>query len=159
MRNKLDFQINPLSFLRYNLVIVITLILFHILLSTVNYYSELNSFLPFKYIIKSFYLDAERNIPTAYQGLIIFFFTILLFILSLNENQKKSKFFFNALSFSFLFIGLDELLVLHEELIQPTRNLLNTSGFLYFAWVVPYGILATIFAVFFYGFIKTFPPN
>ena len=84
---------------------------------------------------------------------------ILLFILSSNEKLKKNRLYFKLLSFLFFYIGLDEIFCLHEQFVNPLKNLLNTSGYLHYAWVIPYGILVIIISLFFYSFINTFPTN
>jgi hypothetical protein len=38
---------------------------------------------------------------------------------------------------------------LHENLSQPFHDRYNTSGLLYYAWVIPYGIAVFILAIFF----------
>ena len=87
----------------------------------------------------------------------IFTSSILLFLLSSNAESKKNKLYFRSLSYLFFYMGWDELFSLHEQLIGPFRELLNTSRYFYFAWVIPYGILILIVALFVTNFIKSLP--
>ncbi len=60
-------------------------------------------------------------------------------------DSCRYKHHWKILSFIFLYLSLDEAGELHEKLINPLRSLLNATGFLYFTWVVPVGILVVIF--------------
>jgi hypothetical protein len=52
-----------------------------------------------------------------------------------------------VLGIIFLFLAVDETISVHERLIVPIRTALDTSGVLYFAWVIPYGIALAIFLI------------
>lgn len=54
-------------------------------------------------------------------------------------------------------LSLDEFMSFHERLIEPLQNSLNTSGFLYYAWVIPGTIFVLIFLLAFLRFITTLP--
>ena len=47
--------------------------------------------------------------------------------------------------------------MLHERLIVPVRSLVSGSGFLYYAWVLPYGILVALFLAVYAGFVRRLP--
>ncbi|UZO80481.1 hypothetical protein NBT05_16205 [Aquimarina sp. ERC-38] len=46
--------------------------------------------------------------------------------------------FWVILGILFLFLGLDELLRIHEKIGQATSKVLDTSGIFYYAWIIPY---------------------
>ena len=46
------------------------------------------------------------------------------------------------LALVFVYLSLDEALSFHERLNRPVRDLLDTSGALYYAWVIPYALFA-----------------
>ncbi len=50
----------------------------------------------------------------------------------------------------FLFLAFDELFGLHEHLIVPLRDLLDTSGLLCFSWTIVYGVAVVLVAVAFF---------
>jgi len=56
-------------------------------------------------------------------------------------------------------LGLDEAISLHEELGDLTEQLelFDAHGYLYFAWVVPYAIALTLFALFYLKFVLALP--
>ena len=52
-----------------------------------------------------------------------------------------------------LFLSLDELTEIHEQLAGPTRELLGVGGFLFFAWVIPYVLTLFLLTIYFVPFI------
>lgn len=62
------------------------------------------------------------------------------------------------LSLTFLFLSFDEVLALHEKYGQVIGDyMLGKQKVIYFSWVVPYAILATVFALLFIRFWLTLP--
>ena len=152
-----NITINPKVFLKINFLIITALISLHIISQLCNYYFDNIPSFPDVRIYNSFNLNSERNIPTAYQGSMIFISSTLLLLLFLSSQSKKDKLYFGILSFLFFLIGWDEIFALHEQISRPLRVFWNTSGFLYHAWVIPYSILVLIIALIFYNFVNTFP--
>lgn len=63
-----------------------------------------------------------------------------------------------ALSIIFLYLCLDEALSIHDgKFLLYLRSALNTSGFFYFAWVIPGIILVIICLLAFLGFLTHLP--
>lgn len=112
-----------------------------------------------RYIFDFLNLDKEYNIPTLYVMLSLYFCGILLMIISFGVRLKKEKFFLHwgFLSLTFLYLGTDEILVLHEQIISPLRSVLKTTGFLYITWVIPALILVLFFALAYIKFLKALP--
>lgn len=84
-------------------------------------------------------LDQERNLPTLYTSVLLFITgTLLLTYIKLPKRLiNKVTYFFAGLFF--IYLGVDEFLVIHEHLAEPTRMLLgigNGSPW-YHAWVIP----------------------
>jgi hypothetical protein len=93
-------------------------------------------------LMHSFYTDAEANVPTYFNTIILFIPSLLFAIIAAWKYSVKDKFKFQwlGLSLVFLYLSLDEASVLHEKLIPPMRALFNYESFggiLYFAWVIP----------------------
>jgi hypothetical protein len=65
--------------------------------------------------------------------------------------------YWRVLGCIFLFLGIDEATMLHERLIKPLRSALDTSGLLYFAWVIPYGVFMLVVLFAFLKFLLTLP--
>lgn len=112
-----------------------------------------------RYLVNLFSLDKEFNFPTWYQAiseLICVLLTAVIYMAA-KENNDKFKFHWLGLSFVFILIATDEMLVLHEQVISPLRKFLGTGGFLYMAWIIPAIILGVIFIVAYYKFLLALP--
>ena len=104
-------------------------------------------------------LDEEANIPTLYSSVTILLCAGLLAIIAAarKKQEKREYLYWAGLAIIFLFLALDESATLHEEIIRPLRNALNTSGVLYFAWVIPYGIFTIILMLIYLRFLISLP--
>ncbi|MEG4495689.1 hypothetical protein QUB05_00555 [Microcoleus sp. F10-C6] len=111
------------------------------------------------YFAKAFNVDYERNIPTFYSFLALLFSSLLLGAIAYAKNLDSCRYqhHWKILSFIFLYISVDEIGQLHEKLIDPMRNLINATGFLYFTWIVPMGFLVAIFLVSYIKFLLHLP--
>ena len=84
-------------------------------------------------------------------GLLLFFISIVL----KSQGEKNLEWLF--LSLIFLFLSIDETASLHESLIKPLGNAVHTSGVLYYAWVIPYGLAALVFVFLYLRFLLDLP--
>lgn len=105
-------------------------------------------------LMSAFYLDAEGNIPTFVNALLLFIPALLLAFIGAWKNSVKDKFRFHwmGLTLIFLFLSFDEAAVLHERLIKPMRAIAGTEGFFYFAWIIPGMIAVALFGLIFLMF-------
>jgi lipid-A-disaccharide synthase-like uncharacterized protein len=96
-------------------------------------------------LMQVFYLDAEGNIPTYTNALLLFIPALLLVFISMWKNSLHDKFRFHwlGLGLIFLFLSFDEAAVLHERLIKPMRAISDAGGVFHFAWIIP-GMIAVI---------------
>ncbi|WP_052055236.1 hypothetical protein [Myxosarcina sp. GI1] len=110
-------------------------------------------------LIKLFYLNNEKNLPTAYSSLSLLFCSLLLAVIAINKHIRSDRYRFHwtTLSLIFLYLSVDEAISIHEKSIETTRNLLNTTGFFYYAWIIPVMFLLVIFILFYLKFIKRLP--
>ncbi len=109
-------------------------------------------------LMRSFYTDAEANVPTYFNTIILFIPALLLAVIGAWKASIKDKFKIHwiGLSIIFLILSVDEASVLHEKLINPMRGLFNFErygGIFYFAWVIPG--LAAVF-VFMLAYLRFF---
>jgi hypothetical protein len=151
------FEIKPKLFLVNNLKIIILLITFHITFQVADYFFDNIPSFPDERIYKLFNLDAERNIPTAYAGIMILFSSIILFLISFYEENKKNKFYFKILSGIFFLLCWDELFSIHEVFSYLFIKLVDTSDYFFHPWVVPYFFLTLIVFSYFFKFVLKFP--
>lgn len=106
-----------------------------------------------------FDLNREMNLPTAYSGAALLSCAALLAMTAAGERGRGRPFIgWMGLSGVFAFLAADEVLVLHEKLNDPLRSALHTSGGLFhYAWVIPYAILAAVFAGVYLPFLLRLP--
>lgn len=105
--------------------------------------------------IALFNLDEEGNIPTLFSSVAeLLCAGLLAIIATARKRQNKREYLYWAgLSIIFLFIAVDDGAALHENIIRPLRNALNTSGALYYAWVIPYGMLVIAVGLIYFRFL------
>jgi len=72
--------------------------------------------------------------------------------------SKKFRHWF-GLAFIFVFLALDEMLQIHEQLRAPIEALFNTSGLFYFAWFIPYMAITVIIAMTYFKFMMRLPKS
>lgn len=104
--------------------------------------------------------DNESNIPTLYSSFALIIASILLCAIGLahkSANEPSVAWLFLAIIF--LFLSIDEMASIHERLIEPLRESLNTTGLLYFAWVIPYGCILLVFVTLYLKFLWQLPKS
>jgi hypothetical protein len=105
-----------------------------------------------------FRFDAEMNIPTLFSSLALALSASLLLVISVaHKKLGSSHLLWAGLAVIFMFLTIDETSSFHERLSEPIRQSLNTSGLLYFAWVIPYGIALTVFCLLYFRFLLNLP--
>jgi hypothetical protein len=109
-------------------------------------------------LVGLFDFDTERNIPTLYSSIALLFSSILLSLIAFKHKKLELPYIaWFGLSLIFLFLSIDETSSIHERLSTPTREQFGTSGVLYFAWVVPYGLASLIFIIAYTKFLFKLP--
>lgn len=100
-------------------------------------------------MMSAFYLDAEGNIPTFTNALLLFIPALLFGLIGAWKNLVKDKFRFHwmGLALIFLILSFDEAAVLHERLIKPMRSIVDAGGVFHFAWVIPGMAAVAIFGL------------
>ncbi len=105
-----------------------------------------------------FNFNTEMNVPTLYSSFALICASILLFIVGyLHKKINLSYIPWFGLSFIFLFLSIDETSSIHERLTTPVKETFNTSGLLFYAWVIPYGIGLLVFLLIYSKFLLSLP--
>ncbi len=138
-------------------IIAVLLVLLSIAFQAIKYFTPYYHYLDF--LIVEFFLDSEDNIPTYFSGFLLLFSALLLFVKTQEVKQKKGKFTFQwyLLSLIFVYLAADEVLVIHEMLTEPVRNLLHTKGAFYFAWYIPVIPVLVLVGFYFLRFVLSLP--
>ncbi len=155
--HKLEMYLSANRTLKFLLGVVICLVLVSLLANfNVHYLPDFEGRDSFRY---TFDLNTEGNIPSLYSTAALLFCSILLVIIAQAQKLARNSNFWSWRGLSIVFAGLslDEFISLHEKLIKPVRNTFNTSGLLYYAWVIPGAIFVLIFLLMFARFLATLP--
>jgi hypothetical protein len=96
-------------------------------------------------------LSYEGNMPTWYASALPLLCAGLLAWIAADEVPDRG--YWRLLAAGFLAISIDETVGLHERL----SGLFDTTGFLYFGWVIPAGALVVALGLAFIGFLRRLP--
>ena len=58
-----------------------------------------------------------------------------------------------------MFLSIDEIASIHERFVNPTKETFKTSGLLYYAWIIPYGIGLIGFIIVYSKFLFELPKD
>ncbi|MDN3493006.1 hypothetical protein [Winogradskyella bathintestinalis] len=109
-------------------------------------------------LVKFLNVNLEANLPTYFSALVLLGDAILLAVIAYGCRAIGDKFWhWIGLSAMFIFISLDEMIQIHEQLRAPMEALFNTSGLLYFAWFIPYIIIVIIVGIAYFKFLMRLP--
>jgi hypothetical protein len=136
--------------------VVLVLVSLNLLGQFYRYFFDSNSF---RRIILLFFVDKEGNIPSFYSALALLFCSLLLAIIAISKKIEKdySVIYWRGLSLIFLYLSIDEAASIHELSMYPFRNALGAKGFLYFTWIIPFGVLVLIFIGLYSKFVFSLP--
>lgn len=110
-------------------------------------------------LIEKLNVDGEYTIPSLFSSFSLLFCSVILGMISRKKWQQNDKYIWKwiGLSVIFFYLALDETISLHEQLIHPLRDALNTTGIFYYAWVIPGLALVFIVAFIYWQFLFALP--
>ncbi len=154
----MKFSLNKSKVLR-NLLIAIgilfiaNLLSVYILFNTSGMASKVS-----RLLIKLLNFNLEANLPTYFSSLVLLANGIILLLIGKGHKALGEKFWhWFGLAAIFVFLALDEMIQIHEQLRAPMEALFNTSGILYFAWFIPYIAIMVIIAIAYFKFMMRLP--
>ena len=109
--------------------------------------------------VKLFDFDEEDNFPTYYSSVSLLFASVLLLFISYFNKYNGIKYIlWFILAMAFFYASLDEFTQLHEKLDNILRKAFNPTGIFFYAWVIPYGIVALLTGIIYYFyFLRKLP--
>lgn len=134
------FALVPRKVTRLLLWITAVLVGIHVLTQlAIIYFSD---FIGRDWLTTMFGLGGEANLPATFSGGLLLFSSLLLGAIALQKRRSGAPFAFQwaLLSAVFLFLSLDELAQIHDNISKPLNRLYKTEGALMYVWVVPYGL-------------------
>lgn len=109
--------------------------------------------------LRHFALDAERSIPSWYEGLGMASASGLLAIIAVisRKTDSANRVHWTILAAIFLLMSLDEVVSFHEVTVDPLRTAFDLSGILYFSWVALAAPLVVALGLYFVPFLWRLP--
>jgi hypothetical protein len=152
---QIDFKVNHVA--RAFLVCVLFLFAAHISMLLIRYGLGHGSLMGLSSFVD---LWSENNLPTFYSSMSLLFCGLLLYLISLSEQQSGGKFvlYWLGLAAIFTFLSVDEMLMIHDRISDKLRAL-GASGAFYFAWVIPYGIATVGLGIIYLRFLLNLTPQ
>ena len=151
-----NIMINRGSIVKFLSVSAFVLIVIHIIILCIYYYIGDPDKFDF---VQMFDLDMERNVPTVFSSLILATSALCFYLLSKTQESKKNKEtkYWLGLSGVFLFLSFDEGAKIHENIGDYTENFVDATGYLYYPWVLSYGVFVLVLATFYFKFFWKMP--
>jgi hypothetical protein len=100
-----------------------------------------------------FSLSYERNVPTWYATVLLFACSALLAQIARRAPSHRAHWW--ALSAIFAYMSLDEAIEIHEHL----GRFVEGEGVLYFAWVIPAGVVVLALGLAYLPFVRALEPK
>lgn len=154
----MKFSLNKLRVLRNLILAIVFLLVGNLVGLYLRFYSGGLEYKTTRLLIKLFDFNLEANLPTYFSSLVLLTNGILLGLIGSWYKALGEKFWgWLGLFAIFIFLALDEMVQIHEQLRAPMETLFDTKGILYFAWFIPYIIMTIIIAIVYFKFMMRLP--
>lgn len=102
-------------------------------------------------------VNQEKNFATAFSVLLLLWCAVLL--RQISRLRSRDSFVSHWRSLSFIFVGMaaDEWLLLHERMNAFLDDRFQTSGFLYYDWVIPGSLFVLSVGLIYARFLRCLP--
>jgi len=105
-----------------------------------------------------FKLTGEFNLPTLFSAGILLFAGILLLLVYASQKYKPFRLHWLFLGLIFIFLSLDESLMIHESLSRFIRKNIEVEGSIrYGTWSIPYLIITFLIGLMYLRFVLHLP--
>ncbi|QIN83153.1 hypothetical protein GBA63_11240 [Rubrobacter tropicus] len=107
----------------------------------------------------AFNANREKSFPNLYSAYALLLCSFLLGLISLARRTDGARYVAHwaLLGVVFLYLSVDEALVIHEKLISPLQSALGTDGFLRNAWVIPGAVAVLVLGLAYLRFVLDLP--
>ena len=111
-------------------------------------------------LVPMFNLDEEQNIPTFFSSTMLLICTGLLTVIAVFKTKEHAEFarHWTVLSILFLLLAIDEAGGLHEWMSFNIKRFVYTTGFFFYAWVIPGTLGLIAFTICYWNFLWHLPP-
>ncbi len=152
MSDTIEINISLKSVIKLYIAIFALVLFFHVLALFVKHglgYASAKGLVPL------FLLDFESNVPTLFS--VFLFLQISVICMAIGFNRTNGRGYWLILCLLFALFALDEFASLHKIINEPVHIALSTSGFFYFAWIIPYGVFTLIIGIIFTPWLIKLP--
>ncbi|GAA1434497.1 hypothetical protein GCM10009616_29070 [Microlunatus lacustris] len=106
-----------------------------------------------------FFVDREMGVPAWFSASLLLLAGERLWRVATAARERGEPWVrhWKLLAVAFVYLSLDELTEIHEQVITPVREVFDLSGALAFAWVVVAAPLVLVFGVVFLRFLVSLP--
>ena len=156
MNQKISIHINRIKIVQLLIAILAFLFIINIAINVIQD-SFMNGNIIIQNVFSFLHFDKETNLPTFFNTLLLLVNAVVFYFIGITASADRKYWF--LLAFVFLYLTFDEFASIHEKLNELTPILLNfeRKGLYYFAWIIPYGILVWVLALFLSKFIFRLP--
>lgn len=153
-----NIYISPKKIVMVLAIIILGLTAAHI---AGQYYKDFIGTDPFLLkVVDKLDLDGEsNNLPNWYQSSTLLLSSFLLAVIALvkKAEQDINVRYWAILSLAFLYLSLDELVSIHEQLTMPFRAVFDLHGIFFLSWVIPAAVITGIFGLIYLKFLWRLP--
>lgn len=151
----MNIEITPRSVLAVLLFLIAFLLLANLASVVFELYGEFDDVYK---LTNLFNFGSEKNISTLYSSFALVLCAALLAVIAVAHKRLGASCLpWFGLAVVFLYLAIDEGASLHERLTLPLRESLDTSGVLYFAWIIPYSAAMGLLAMLYFRFLSGLP--
>lgn len=108
-------------------------------------------------LVPTFDLNVENNVPTFFSAFILVLSAVLLYVIGGQSATVDGAAYWRWLAVLFLYLAIDEDASLHELWMDPLRDNFDLTGFLHFAWIIPYGLAVLVVGLLYLRFVWSLP--
>lgn len=151
-------SVTPKQFFRFLCIVIAGLVILSIFSNVMRLNIEFANRTYVKGLLNLIDVDLEANLPSFYSAIALALSAFFLFIISLEHKKRGDGYYrWMGLSLVFAFLSIDEIGEVHEHLIFIMRRMFHFTGFLYYAWVIPYGLGVVSLAILYIRFLAKIP--
>ena len=154
--NKLTVVLSPQKLALILTGVVLCLLLAHVSSHFLKYVLHHDTQLGFARLVD---LGTENNIPTWYASSALLLCAGLLAGIGLSKRRGGDRYarHWLALASIFLYLSVDEAASIHEMTGRLLKTRFAFDGYLYYSWVIPFGIFAFIIGLMYLRFVASLP--
>jgi uncharacterized membrane protein YhaH (DUF805 family) len=110
-------------------------------------------------LVELLHVDSEGNLPAWLSSAMLLGVATLAGLTAAAARRRGDRLarYWWALACLFVFLSLDEVSEVHEQLIHPVRYALDLSGVFYWSWVIVGLALVPVFGLAFIPFMRALP--